>query len=115
MRRNITVAGLLLALVAPDLARAAPPPNPISIVAATYQEASGKRVIDVADKLQDLCGAHARLCQFYCAASTFGDNKLHHRKICRVIYRCGEESTRVAQGEENDPVTLRCQTPAHDD
>lgn len=115
MRWLIIPAALLSGLVAPGLAFAAPPPNQISIVTATYQEASGKRVVDVAEQLQALCGGHSHLCQFYCASSTFGDNKLHHKKICRVTYRCGDEATRVAQGEENDPVTLRCQAPAHDD
>ena len=115
MRRHIALVALISDLIVPGFAYAAPTSNQINIVAASYQEASGKRVIDVADKLQELCGGHSHICQFYCASSTFGDNKLHHKKICRVTYRCGDETTRVAQGEENDPVTLRCQITTHED
>ena len=114
MRKLTLFATILSGALLTGVAVAAPPPDQIGIVSATYQEASGKRIVDVAEKVADLCGGHSRYCQFYCASSTFGDNRLHHKKICRVTYRCGDEVTRVTEGEENDPVTLRCAAPAHD-
>ena len=114
MHKLISRIAIGSCLLVSGSALAAPQPDQIGIVSATYQEASGKRIVDVAEKVQDLCGGHSHYCQFYCASSTFGDNRLHNKKICRVTYRCGDEVTRVTEGDDNDPVTLRCTAPAHD-
>jgi hypothetical protein len=80
----------------------------IDIVSGKYEERSGKVIMDVTDRVQEICGSQSRSCQFQCVGSTFGPNKLHHKKICRVIYRCGSQITKSVESDEFDPVNLSC-------
>lgn len=83
--------------------------NPhIQIVAAMYGKPGAKHVLDIAEKLQDLCGPGAERCSVFCSDSTFGRYNLGRKPICRVTYRCGADFVRSIEAWREEPILLRC-------
>jgi len=104
----IFLAGLsILAMAQPSFAGAIVNPH-IEIVSAFYGKPGAARVVDITEKLRDLCGPGAQSCSVFCSDSSFGRYKLGHKPICRVTYRCGVDYIRSVEAWREEPVLMRC-------
>jgi len=82
--------------------------NGIRIVSASFGTLGDKRKLDIVARLQELCGKGAQSCHVFCSETSFGRYNLGRKPICRVIYRCGEESVRSVEAAKEEPILMRC-------
>ena len=83
--------------------------NPhIEIVAGMYGKPGRAHVLDITEKLQDLCGAGAERCSVFCSDSSFGRYSLGRKPICRVTYRCGADYVHSVEAGREEPIVMRC-------
>jgi hypothetical protein len=88
----------------------------IQIVSAYYGRASAPHLYDFSRRLQQICGPTAASCEAFCSkaetGARYGD--IHgifgERPICRVVYRCGPETTKATDATEQDTLYLDCKT-----
>lgn len=80
----------------------------IQIVAGMYGMPGRKHVLDIAARLQDLCGTGAQRCSVFCSDSSFGRYNVGYKPICRVTYRCGKEDVRAVEAWREEPILMRC-------
>jgi hypothetical protein len=80
----------------------------IQIVAGMYGRPGARHVLDIAERLQDLCGSGAERCSVFCSDSSFGRYALGRKPICRVTYRCGADYVRSVEAWREEPILLRC-------
>lgn len=80
----------------------------IQIVTAMYGRPGARHVLDIAERLQDLCGSGAERCSVFCSDSSFGRYALGRKPICRVTYRCGADYVRSVEAWREEPILLRC-------
>ena len=71
----------------------------------------GRRPLDVRDRIASLCGPTAQSCQVFCSQTTFGGRHQDKHALCRVTYRCGAASVRVAEAVRDEPLSLKCDAP----
>jgi hypothetical protein len=89
----------------------------IQIVTAVYGKENGVRALNFTTRLQQTCGGAAATCEAFCSDSFLGKpaEGLHFpftfHPICRVVYRCGSETTRTAEAERNETIDLDCRRP----
>ena len=93
---------------------AAEPQGPIQIVTALYGKPSGERGMNFTTRLQQTCGDTATTCQAFCSDAFVGRPSgsrsflLPVHPICRVIYRCGSDTTQTAEADRNEILDLDC-------
>ncbi len=80
----------------------------IEVVTGMYGVPGAKHVLDITERLQDLCGSGAQRCSVFCSDSSFGRYRLGHKPICRVTYRCGNEEVRSVEAWREEPILMRC-------
>ena len=85
----------------------------IEIVAGMYGKPGAKHVLDITEKLQDLCGPGATHCSVFCSDSSYGRYNLELKPICRVTYRCGADYVHSVEAWREEPTVMRC--PEHRD
>jgi len=83
--------------------------NPhIEIVAGMYGMLGAAHVLDITQKLQDLCGGGAERCRVFSSDSSFGRYKLGRKPICRVTFRCGADYVHSVEAWREEPILMRC-------
>lgn len=116
-RRAFCVAGLTLAAgmllgVQACLAQAAVETQ-LRIVSASYGRPSATHTQDFSERLQQICGDHAVVCQSFCSKSLAGSGSGLHipftgHPVCRVIYRCGDGSVEASETDDGEIIALSC-------
>lgn len=118
-RRSFSVAGLTLAagmlLSAQACLAQTAVENQLRIVSASYGRPNAARAQDFSERLQQVCGEHAVVCQSFCAKSLTGAAAGMHipftgRPVCRVIYRCGEGATEASETDDGEIIALSCKS-----
>ena len=105
--RVILAACGILAMAQASFAGAVSNPH-IEIVAGMYGKPGRLHVLDITEKLQDLCGAGAERCSVFCSDSSFGRYNLGRKPICRVTYRCGADYVHSVEAGREEPILMRC-------
>jgi len=109
----VTLATIGLGLGATAAAAADAQPS-IQIVTALYGKENGERSLNFTTRLQQTCGDQAATCEAFCSDAFVGRLAIGPQwpfsahPICRVVYRCGGESTRTAEANRNETVDLDC-------
>ncbi len=85
----------------------------VTIVSAYYGPARTARPVDFADRLAESCGQNVSYCQAFCSRAAAGMLRQRQpwfsgRPLCRVVYRCGSQTTRAVEASENESFTLSC-------
>jgi hypothetical protein len=112
--RSSTIAATLavIALAAAPSAYAADPS--VHVVTALYGRPDSGRARDFADRLQTSCGPAANYCEAFCdnRAAGAGSDLLHWPwsgvPACRIVYRCGVDTTRVIEAKDGETIVMRC-------
>ena len=87
----------------------------IAILSGSYGKPGSAHRLDIADRLQTLCGADGTTCDVWCSQTSFGGRDLGRHALCRVIYRCPDESTRSTEASGEEPILMRCPAPDAED
>lgn len=104
-------AALAALLAMPSAASVAE--GPILVVSALYGPAKTNTPVNFADRLAESCGRNVSYCQAFCnraAAGILGRWRplFSGRPLCRVVYRCGVQTTRAVEAADNESFTLSC-------
>lgn len=83
-------------------------PNGINILTAEFGTLGKARKLDIVAPLRTLCGTGGETCSVFCSETSFGRYSLGHRPICRVTYRCPDETTRSVEAAREEPILLNC-------
>ena len=87
----------------------AEPLSGLTILSGQFGTLGAKRKLDIAQRLQQLCGTGGASCSVFCSETSFGRYRLGSRPICRVIYRCPDATTRSVEAASEEPILLRCE------
>jgi hypothetical protein len=105
---SAAAAALALAFAAPP-AIGAGALGPIHVVAATYGGRNDLAPKDFTAALQSACGEASTYCEAFCSQAFVGLPRARYgHAYCRVIFRCGEQTTQVAEAGRNETLTLNC-------
>lgn len=80
----------------------------IEVITASYGTLGRERKLDIAVRLQALCGPDSLSCQVFCSETSFGRYKLGKHPICRVTYSCEAGLVRSVEAEREEPILMRC-------
>ena len=80
----------------------------IVVLSGVFGQPGARGPIDIAARLQDLCGGTGASCDIWCAQSTFGGRDPGRHGLCRVIYRCPDGATRSTEAGRDEPILMRC-------
>lgn len=96
-----------------DAPLAAPAPDVISIaiIKGSFGRPGSRRHIDIASRVQELCGTGAQSCQLFCVDALPAKPRGGSRAICRVTFSCGPALVRSVEAERDDPILMRCPDP----
>lgn len=70
--------------------------------------------VDFTARLQQTCGDRSSYCEAFCSEATVGEaaQELRYRlglhRVCRVVYRCGAETTQSFEAARNETISLNC-------
>jgi hypothetical protein len=113
-RSSILSAIVLLGAAASGLPAAAETLGPIQVVSAVFGPRNDSDPLDFSKRLQASCGDSSTYCDAFCSEASVGAARaglrphLGWRPICRVVYRCGEQTTRTTEAARNETFTLNC-------
>ena len=86
---------------------------PVEIVSAYYGRAHAPHPYDFSHRLQQICG-EATSCEAFCSKAETGARwgEFHEifgeRPVCRVVYRCGPDTTKATDATEQDTLYMDC-------
>ena len=83
----------------------------IQIVTGVFGKLGRERKLDIAVRLQQLCGTASKSCHVFCSETSFGRYSLGRPAICRVTYRCGAGFVRSVEAAREEPILMRCPEP----
>jgi|GEM_PF-3992782 len=115
MAQRLSGFFLTIGLLAWSLPGNAVEASGIYVLSGSYAKPGSGRRIDIAARLQDLCGRQGTSCDIWCAQSTFGGRDPGRHALCRVIYRCPDGSTRSTEAGREEPILMRCPPAEADD
>jgi hypothetical protein len=115
MIRVIWMSAITTLIFNPASGATVQPTAGISILSASFGTLGRKRKLDIAARLDDLCGRRSQSCDVFCSETSFGRYNLGSHPICRVVYRCPDGHTRSAEAAREEPIMLRCQQIALDE
>jgi hypothetical protein len=108
----IAAAFMVIGLAAAPSAYAADPA--VQVVTALYGRPDAGRARDFADRLQTSCGPASSYCEAFCDKRTAGGGSgvlhlpLSGAPACRIVYRCGVDTTRVIEAKDGETIVMRC-------
>ena len=112
----LALAGLAQPIAMPRAAGAAEQAG-ILILAAQFGSLGLSRKLDIAAPLQALCGTSTD-CSAFCSETSFGLYRLGRQPICRVAFRCPDQSVHAVEAAKEDLIVMRCEgdlAPAAED
>jgi hypothetical protein len=115
MPRRLSVCLAAASLVAWSFPAGAVDASGIVVLSASYGHPGSARRVDIAARLQDLCGTTGTSCDIWCSQTTFGGRDLGRHALCRAIYRCPDGATRSTEAGREEPILMRCPLPDGDD
>ena len=80
----------------------------IMVLNGEFGTLGNKRKLDIAARLQQLCGAGGNRCDVFCSETSFGLYDLGRKPICRVTYRCPDGTVGASEAAREEPIMLRC-------
>lgn len=87
----------------------------LRIVSAYYGKPGASHPFDFSLRLQQTCGDRSTTCESFCSKAQIGGPRsgllkmpFHAAPVCRVVYRCGQETTLTAESEDGETLTLSC-------
>lgn len=102
-----------LVLLSTSPVRAAPATGQgIAIISGEFGTLGTKAKLDIAQRLQQICGSGGDRCEAFCSETSFGLYDLGRRPICRVTYRCPDGATRAVEAAREEPIVLVCRDEA---
>ena len=100
---------LALAAAACATPAAAQAGSGIGILTGEFGTLGAKRKLSIVAPLQRLCGSEGDSCSVFCSETSFGRYSLGRRPICRVTYRCPDQTTRAVEAAKEELIVLRCE------
>ena len=83
----------------------------VQVMSARYGGRNDVSPRDFTAGLQQSCGESSTYCEVFCSEPYIGRALRGHylrHPLCRVVYRCGSQTTQTAEARKNETIVLSC-------